>query len=207
MPENIRFKNLQVNEAGFRYKDRFHGFHEIARIFFNHGQGDNGEDGILLEIFLDSGEKIKLKTLQHGLTPGGLFLALVGANDPAKKEDERRTLERIHWLMASKSLDKRAAKYIRDVETTGFFTWGKCRFFPQERKVSLNGKDFYLDSCRIMHQGNGGGFLDIRPNDFDFLDKVKRELSVSSTPWIDIRIDKDVMYYLLQKYFNIKYTV
>ncbi len=200
MFERCQYEKLQVEENGFSYEGEFHEFNDIAHIFFtriNTSQRLNfmkvGDvDSSYLYLTLVSGKKIKLSFDEAGI--------FIGFN--SDKKTDLKNLTDIYLFLSEKSFKERMDRYIKEIETEGYFLYDKCRFYPSERKIIFRSKEYPIDSSSLL---KGAGYIELRKKEFGFLDKLKREVSLTKTPQFNTQTDSDVIFSLLDHYFKLRW--
>jgi hypothetical protein len=200
MFERSQYKKFSVEENGFNFKGEFHDFNNIAHIFFTRihtTQSMNfvkvGEaDSSYLHITLDSGKKIKLS-----FDEAGIFL---GFN--SNKQTDLKNLTDLYIFLSEKSFQKRISKHIKDIKDKGYFIYDECYFYPAQKKIVFRNKEFPVETSSFL---KGYGYIELRKKDFGFLDKVKREVSLTKTPQFNTQTDTDVIFTLLDQYFGLRW--
>ena len=191
-------KNIEFLENGFNYKNQFYKYEIVKNIFFTIintvqkvnfvKQGEAKSSQIF--VTLDSGKTINLK-----IDEASILFAL---NFDKKKEI--KSLFEVYQVLASLTHQIRKNKYLSELKTYRFFTYEKCKFYPQEKKIIFRKKELDLEKYNLL---KSKGFVEIRKKEFKALDRLKRELSFGKIPQFNTQTDADIIFELLKDYFGI----
>ena len=199
MFQKNQYKKLQVEENGFSYKGQFHSFDEIKHILFervittermNFMKVGEPESARLI-LTLENGIKIKLSFNESTI--------FIGIN--TNKQEHLKNLFDLYVFLSEKTFQKRILHYVRQVEQKGYFVYDNCYFYPKDKIVFKN-KVFPLKTSSFL---KAPGYIELRKKDFGFLDKVKREASLTKTPSFDTCTDTDVIFTLLKRFFGLRW--
>src|SRR5680860_218839 len=141
-------KNIELLEDGFKYKNQFYKYVIVKNIFFTiintvqnvnlvkHGEAKSSQ----LFITLDSGKTINLK-----IDEASILFAL-----NFNKKKEIKSLFEVYQVLASLTHQIRKNKYLSELKIYRFFTYDKCKFYPQERMIIFRKKEFHLETNNLL---------------------------------------------------------
>jgi hypothetical protein len=116
-----------------------------------------------------------------------------------RKADIKKLYD-IYVSLSNLTFETRLAHYEADIRQHGYFVVGECRFYPYDRIV-FRKREFPLGTSDFLL--NGVGAVEMRKKDFGWLDWLKCEFSFSKKPHFPVLTDKDVLFFLLRKYFGL----
>lgn len=197
--EKKQYKDFQLYEDSFSYKDKVYDFANIKTIYFewmNINQYMNftkiqEAQKIDLKLYMLDGEKIRIAFDERGFWYGS----------KEKKKEDIDNLKEVYSFIAKKTFQNRHSNYLRQIEKNGFFEYGGCQFYPNN-KIVFRGRDFLLNSSTFV---NLGSWIEMRKKDWGLLNKVKRELTLTKLPSFETNEDTDVLFFLLDKLFGLRW--
>jgi hypothetical protein len=198
--EKKQSRKFQRTDDGFVYKGTHHALSEIQHLFFNRvvtTQRMNfvkmGEaESALLLVTLRDGQKIKLS-----FDEAGLFM---GFN--SNKKDDIQFLIDLYLDFANKTFQQRAEQYLTQVQYTGYFVYDGCKFYPRD-KIVFKDKEFPIQSSSFL---KSYGYIEMRPKDYGLMNKVLREVTFTKIPQFNTQTDSDVIFYILDEHFGLKWS-
>jgi hypothetical protein len=192
----------EVTERGLSYKWSSYRFEEISHLVFTHSsttinvnfvkRGDL--DRVQLSIILTNGEKIEISFNEANTWADVSFAK--------KKTIEINSLVDLYVSVAKTTFVNRLQYYLRQLDERGYFLYEDCRFYPGDRIVFRN-KDFHLRSTKFL---KGYGRIEMYPKEETILGKINRTWVITLPPLFKTEIDPDVISYLLEKYFGLKWS-
>ena len=197
--EKRQYKDFQLHEDSFVYKDRLYKFADIKNIYFewmNINQYRNftkiqEAQKIEVKLLMTDGDKIRISFDESGFWYGS----------KKKKEEDINNLKEVYSYIAAKTFENRLSYYLRQIEKNGFFEYGGCQFYPNN-KIGFQGRDFLLNSSTFV---NWGSWIEMRKKNWGMLDKMKRELTLTKLPSFETNEDTDVIFFLLDKLFGLRW--
>jgi hypothetical protein len=206
--EEKRNRAFVLGEYDFTYKGNSYSFDEIAHLFLSYkktthlyaGVRKTGEtDSVDLQLVLTSGVKIKLSVDEE------VQFLIIYTRYTKKKEDINNILS-LFEILCRRTFSNRAKYYIRQLNDSGYFVYDGCYFYPPN-KIVCRSKEFFLANSRFL---KGSGYIEMRPKEDGIADKVSRglarELSIGKVPRFNTQTDPDVIFFLLDKYFYLKWS-
>lgn len=207
MFENIELKKFSLSENGFvignlmhKYEDEYHGFDEIKHLFFRQvhiiqklnfstvGEADKSE----LVITLLNNKKLRISIDESGI----LFIN-------KNKQAELSNLKDFYLCLAQQSFHIRLLHYRKEIEEKGYFEYDGCRFYPANRIILFRDIAFPRDTSEFLL---GQGYIEMRKKHRTTWDKVKKGLSLTKLPRFCVNTDTDIIFFLLEKYFGMRWT-
>ena len=79
-----------------------------------------------------------------------------------KKEDIRK-LSDLYSYLAYQSFVYRSKPFIEEIGRNGFFTYNKCKFFPEDKKIICDGKNFIVGESGFW-RGEGYVWMNQKKN-------------------------------------------
>ena len=119
----------------------------------------------------------------------------------SNKTTEIKKVVEFYSYLSQLTFDQRVSFYESQIKKNGYFEYDECRFYPG-RKIVFRGKDFDLSSTSFLRSY---GCVEMRKKDFGFLDKIKREVSLTKIPQFSTITDTDVIFYLLEQHFSLRW--
>jgi len=124
----------------------------------------------------------------------------------SSKQEKVDLLQTAYDTICEKTFAQRAKKYVDQLESSGFFEYGGCKFFPSEGKIIVDGGRTYLVNETEFLLAYG--YIEMVPKQENlgkkFFRKAKQELGVGR-PSIRTLADLDVFFALLNHYFNLRW--
>lgn len=198
--EKSQYNVFQVTADGFIHKGSSYRFDEITNLFFSRVMTTQrmnfvkvGEaESAYLHITLSSGKKIKLSFDESSLFMGLNF----------NKQKDIKNLIDLYAFLAEKTFANRVRPYLQQINERGYFEHDECRFYPRDKIVFRN-KEFPIRSSQFL---KGYGYIELRPKDYGLVNKIMREISLTKLPQFSTQTDSDVIFYLLEKHFGLKWS-
>ena len=197
--EKKQYDAFQLTSDGFIYKDSQYRIGEVLHLYFHRVrtvQRRNfvklGEaESAYLGITLLSGKQIVLSFDESTI--------LYGFN--LDKKDDFKNLMNLYIFLSEKTFANRLQPYLNQIQSAGYFVFGECRFYPRD-KIVFRSKEFPLHSTTFL---KSYGCIEMKLKDSTFLDKVVRHLPFTATPQFGTQVDSDVIFYLLDKHFGLRW--
>jgi len=192
-----QFKEFSLNGNSFSVNGRTYNTNDIRHIglyravtthktnFINTGKTEQAK----IYLTMSGGLEVKISVDEQGL----LF--------NKDKSAQIKTVVEFYSYLSHVTFDRRVEFYESQIKINGFFGYDKCYFYPRD-KIVFKGREFSLSSTSFLR---GYGHIEMRNKEFGFLDKIKREVSLSKIPQFSTIIDTDVIFYLLDKHFSLKW--
>lgn len=198
--ENKQYRDFQLTEHGFRYKNNDYSINQIHNIFFNRTltiQNGNffkiGEaESAVLILIMGGGKKIKLSFDEDGMIIPGLNF---------NKKNDIKFLIDLYLHFSKNTFDRRLKQYTDQIAQIGYFIYDKSHFYPKN-KIVIKGKEFSLKTS-TFHKSYG--HVEARRQDYGMINKVMKEL-IGTSSQFETETDTDVIFYILDKYFNLSWA-
>lgn len=194
--EEKQYDDFQVDEDSLTYKGKRHVFSEITHLHFSrlvtkftttipHAE-HNRVNEFALEINLSDGTSIVLEFAEK-------YASMM--------KDKVEDLTAVYQFLSQKTFAQRLQFYMEKVTERGYFMYGGCKFYPKEQKIVFKKKEFPIKSSKLM---KGAGYVELRPEPFTMLERIKRQ-TLSDIPQFSLWRDTDVIFYILEKSFGLKW--
>ena len=201
MFEHYQYKKFRIEGETIYWKNSSFPITIIKHIFFRRlltTQRENlmkvGEaHSAYLTITFDNGKKITLIVDESTI--------LFGLN--RDKSNDLRKLENIYLYLARTTFKKRITFYNNQVKKNGFFVYDGCRFEPRAKKIIFRNKEFPIAETSFFREA---GCIEFMKKDFGAWDKIKRQIGLTKIPQFNTQTDTDVIFYLLDHYFGLRWT-
>lgn len=193
-----RFKEYQLSDTSFVWKDRRHDISAIKHLVFyravtthktNFVTTGKTEEATLRIIFA-SGEKADISIDEQGF--------FFNKN----RSQQIKTLTEFYGYLASSTFERRLKFYEEQIQQNGYFVYDECSFYPR-KKIVFRGRDFELEASNFF---KSYGAIEMRKKDFKLVDKLKRELSFAKIPQFSTLTDSDVIFHLLKKHMGLTWA-
>jgi hypothetical protein len=195
--EEKQYKDFQINEDSLTYKGKQHTFSEITHLHFSRVITKfttvtvfaeySRVNEFILYIYLSDGSTIKLE-----------FAEKYASMMKEKIED----LTALYQFLAQKTFAQRLQFYMGKVTERGYFMYGGCHFYPNEQKIVFKKKEFPVKSSSFL---KGAGYVELRPKPWTSIERIKREISLGDLPQFLLHRDTDVIFYILEISFGLKW--
>lgn len=198
--EQTRFELLP---DGVRYKDEAYSFSEVVSAWsyrVSHrthyvGVGtDEHDPGFSFVLTMEDGSHVQV-TEQSTWTY-------------TSKQERIDSLQAAFNEICARTFQKRAEKYVHQLERKGFFNYAGWRFSPTDQTIrNIESEDVF--DTRETNFLRGYGFLELRPRSEGLADKFVRRAKLELTgrrKGIGTLTDPDVFYALLEHYFGLRWT-
>ena len=194
-----KLSDLHLTPAGFEWKGQVHSADEIEHVslwLVHYTQRMNfskvgDADTATVEFRLRDGKRIELRVDEHG--------PMYGLN--WNKTDEIRKLLEVHSALAGASFPHRVQRYERQLAEHGYFEHDNCKFYPP-KKIVVRNREYDLSEYTLLRHPTS---IELRRKESGALDTLKREFTFARTPGFDTMMDGDVAFFLLRKYFGIRW--
>lgn len=199
MFESSQYTQLHVDDADLHYKGKRYPLTEIAHIDFANVLTTHSTNfietaktsSVWLKITFSKSETIKISfdeaRIQNWFRKG--------------VKDDIQNLNALYQYLARKTFSQRLDSYYAQVRQHGYFVYDECRFFLAD-KIVFRRREFKLASSSFML---GSGYIELRPEPWTILDKIKREASLTKIPQFSTSTDTDVIFYILNKHFGLSW--
>lgn len=195
--QNSQYKKFYIAEdrESLNYKGTVYKFSDITHLYFSHSitrhsinliETGKTED-VFLKIFLANGRSIKLA-----------FTEIY----KSKTRENLDNLISLYQFIAENTFNQRLQLYLCQVQKYGYFEYDECKFYPNDKIVFKN-KSFPINSSSFL---KGGGVIELRPKNWTIFDRIKRETTLTKIPQFCYETDSDVIFYILDKYFNLRWS-
>lgn len=190
---------LLICGDSFRYKGDEYKFHEVKHLYFKWiittqitnfvyaGQPWEMSFFIILSDNGVVGIKVDEKTFFHGIN--------------TEKSEALWNLKESYYQLLKKTFEHRITYYMRELDEKGFFNYGECNFYPSERVIYFRDKPFPVDSTIFVKEET---YVFMRKREKTFMDKMNWQLSFE-LPHFDTCTDTDIIFFLLDKFFGLKW--
>ena len=143
-----------------------------------------------MHLTMSSGQKVVISVDEQGV--------FFNSN----KSSEIKKIVEFYSYLTQFTFDRRVSFYESQIKKNGYFEYDQCRFYPR-RKIVFRGRDFNLSETSFL---KSYGSVEMRKKDFGFLDKIKREVSLTKIPQFSTITDTDVIFYLLEQHFSLRWN-
>lgn len=192
---------IRLDDDGFWKEGLFFRYEEIQHIFFariHEKQSINfipvGEaDRAHLVLTLRDGQKIGSQIDETGF--------IIGLNK--NKQDEIATITDAYYFLSRRTFSSRLDDYIEQINTKGYFEYDDCKFYPAERRIVFQSRSFPVADTRFLR---GPTYVLMERKGNAFLERMKRELSITKSPQFVTAMDRDVLFFLLDQYFELRWS-
>jgi hypothetical protein len=192
--------NINIEDGGFIYKDSKYLYSEVLHIYSSEiliSQRVNvflkvgAANAYSVLIKLSSQREIKII-----IDESTIFIGFT--NDKSKEIDALKSA--ISQIQES-SFDQRLSNYETQIKGKGYFSYDDCRFFPRDKIVFRN-KEFLISESTLL---NYGFAIELRPKNYGWKEWLIRNNSPFKSPQFNIQTDTDVIFYLMEKYFGLRW--
>ena len=192
-----QFQEFDLKNDTFSYKRKTYNINDIRHIGFhrtitthktNFVEKGKTEE-VRMYLTMSGGQKVEISVDEQGI--------FFNSN----KATEIKKVVEFYSYLSQLTFDRRVLFYESQIKKNGYFEYDECRFYPG-RKIVFRGKDFDLSSTSFLRSY---GCVEMRKKDFGFLDRIKREVSLTKTPQFSTITDTDVIFYLLEQHFSLRW--
>jgi hypothetical protein len=198
--EKRQYEHFQAQSDGFVWKGaKFH-FGQIVGLLFRRVSTTQRINFVkvgvaksaTLIITVDSGQGIILDFDESGF--------IFGVN--SDKAKDLSNLQDVYLYLSEKSFPHRLGRYLEELREKGFYTHDGCRFYPRN-KIVFRGKEFPLATTDFFR---GYGYVEMRKANPNWVDKLKREISLTKLPQFSTLINADIIMHLLDVHFGLRWS-
>lgn len=193
-----QFEEFNLTGHSFSYKGKTYDINEISHIGFYRAVTTHKTN------FVETGKTERANiylTFSNG-NKADISIDEQGFFFNKDKSKQIGSVAEFYSYLSRVTFDRRAGFYESQIEKNGYFEYDDCYFYPR-KKVVFRGRDFDVSSTSFLR---GYGYVEMRKKDFGFLDKVKREVSLTKVPQFNTITDTDVIFYLLDKHFSLRWN-
>lgn len=192
-----RFKDFNLSGNVFSWKNNTYDIATIKHIGFYRALTTHKTNFVEtgkterahLTLTFDNGQAVKISIDEQG------FLW----NKSLTKQIQ--TLAEFYGYLLHVTFDKRLKYYEDQLARNGYWIYDECYFYPR-KKIVFRGKEFDMSATSLM---KGYGYVELRKKDYGFLDKLKREVSITKIPQFNTLTDTDVIFQMLEKHMGLKW--
>ncbi len=192
-----QFKMFNLNGDTFIYKGTSYDINKISHIEFyrsltTHRTNfvETGKtEAIQLNLTFDNQRRVKIVVDEQGV--------FFNKN----KSEEINTIAQFYGYLSQVTFEKRLESYEDQINNKGYFNYDDCTFYPNN-KIVFRGKEFPIRSSSFL---KSYGVIEMRKKNAGFMDKVKREVSLTKIPQFSTSVDTDVIFYILEKHFSLSW--
>ena len=192
-----------VNDEGFSYKGREYRFEDVIetrsyRVIYQTrhipvGFTENHNPAFSFILLMRDGEAVQV-------TEQSTLLS-------SSKQERINLLQSAYDLISERTFQQRAQKYTTQIESNGYFDYGKWRFSPPQQKIidTDSGKGFSVSELQFLRSY---GFIELVPTSEGLMAKAlrKSKQEISGKRYgIGTLSDGDVFFALLAHYFHLKW--
>lgn len=192
-----QFKEFDLEGNEFSYRKKKYKVDEICHISFSRAVTTHKTN------YVKTGETEKVSmglTFFNGSTVN-ISMDEEGFFFNGNKSVEIIKIVEFYTYLSHVTFEIRLAKYESEIDKNDFFVYDDCHFYPND-KIVFRGKDFYMNSTSFLRSY---GNIEMRKKDFGFLDKVKREVTFTKIPQFSTIVDTDIIFYILDKHFSLRW--
>jgi hypothetical protein len=192
-----QFSEFNLNSDTFSYKGKTHKTNDILHIGFYRAVTTHKTN------FVEKGktEEVNIYLTMTGGKKVSISIDEDGFLYNSDKSVQIKRIVEFYSYLSQVTLDRRVTFYESQIKRNGYFEYDKCHFYPHN-KIVFRGRDFNLSSTSFLREY---GLVEMRKKDFGFLDKIKREVSLTKIPQFSTITDTDVIFSLLDKHFSLRW--
>lgn len=198
MIEDGNLSDIQITTDIFRYKGIVYPFTDISHIRFARMEKTTYVVPIKIYAEQSAGLIIELKSglqIKFVEKPGWIH------------STEQKKVDRIASLYAQLSqatFQARLSRYLSDANQRGYFIYSGYKFYPDRRVIAKEDKEFSTENTSFMRAYN---YIELRPKNYGFIHKLKRELSWSpKINAIDTLTDTDVIFAIFDHFYGMRWA-
>lgn len=193
-------KRISVDNSGFRYRFRYYPFQDVSHIYRYRGQLTIHDFALVmksvtrsidLKIDFHTGKSVRLYVDELTLLRGFKF----------DRSAELAFLEDFYTILANETFANRMRHYLNQIEDRGYFTIGKCRFYPNDRVITFDDRVFPVAKSAFRERY---GEVTFQSRNSSMGEKLMQGLLIKGTPKFNVSTDSDVIFFLLDKLFGIR---
>ena len=192
-----RFKIVDGPE--FIWKNRRYKVDQIKHLSFDwinttervYGAKAGEYQQVCLHIGLLNNQKIDIRVTEK---PSFMGMSILGLKNEKKESIEE--MKGLYGQLLRLSFESRLSNYLRTIETDGFMTYGKCRFWPKEKTIYYKNRAFVVAETKITKIQR---FIKMEPTTSSGLKGVRK------TAVFDSSKDPDILFAVLDKWFDIRW--
>lgn len=190
-----KFKDFSLSGNTFSYKGKAYDVNGINHIGFYRAITTHKTN------FVETGktEKVILTLAFAGGQALNIAIDEQGVLFNKSRSQQIQTVADFYSYLSRMTFDRRVRHYESQIERNGYFVYDECYFYPNSR-VEFRGRSFDVNSTSFLRSY---GVIEMRKKDFGFLDRVKREVSITKIPQFNTATDTDVLFHLLEKHFGL----
>lgn len=185
-------------DGGFTYCNKFYGFEDVIetrafRSVLEHKfvlVGSDYHHSISIMLGLKSGELLQVTEQPTWLSNSKLSSV--------------EHVEDMFAVISEKSWNNRVQKYIKQINSVGWYEYNGWRFYPSQRKIQDLKNNKYYDSSRVNFL-KSYGFIEIKEKDQGLGSKFFKILAGGQVG-IGTLIDTDVFLFLLKNFFGVSWS-
>lgn len=193
-----KFKEFNLTGHAFSYNGEAYDVNEISHIGFYRAITTHKTN------FVETGktERAVLTLTFSGGHNLNISIDEEGIFFNKNKSHQIQTLAEFYSYLSHVTFDRRVGFYESQIEKNGYFKYDECLFYPREKRVEFRDRNFDVSSTSFLRSY---GYVELRKKDSGFLDKIKREVSLTKTPQFSTATDTDVIFHLLDKHFGLRW--
>jgi len=190
-----KFKDFSLQGHSFSYKGKAYDINGINHIGFYRAVTTHKTN------FVETGktEKVILTLTFSGGQNLNISIDEQGVFFNKSRSQQIQSVADFYSYLSRVTFDRRVRSYESQIENNGYFVYDECYFYPKSRVV-FRGRGFDIASTSFLRSY---GVVEMRKKDFGFLDKIKREVSLTKIPQFNTATDTDVIFHLLEEHFGL----
>ncbi len=193
-----KFRDFDLGNDTFSYKRKTYNLNDILHIGFHRAITTHKTNFV---------EKGKTEEVSMPLTMSGGQKVVISVDEQgvffnSNKSSEIKKIVEFYSYLTQFTFDRRVSFYESQIKKNGYFEYDQCRFYPRH-KIVFRGRDFNLSETSFL---KSYGSVEMRKKDFGLLDKIKREVSLTKIPQFSTITDTDVIFYLLEQHFSLRWN-